>query len=309
MSNCLQHCETQILITQRLLQDETDYAAMRDLLIAAGADPLLRGYCTIGDLDWWRSTHADPAHIHKASLWFVDGELAGFIWPSDNSADLLVHPAHRDIEAAMLNWAEAHLAAADGDDAPHATTWAMTQDATRVKLLEANGHHRTEASLTWHTADLSRTIPAPDLPDGFTLRAFAGEEEIEARVEVHRSAFHPSRMTVEKHRRVMASPTYRQAFDLLAVAADGSLAAYCIVWYDEANRFGVFEPVGTHQAFRRLGLAKAVLHHGQRRLQETSATHAHVLAAGDNAASKALYLAAGFAVTDRVYEWRKCINV
>jgi hypothetical protein len=212
-----------------LLQDETDYAAMRDLLIAAGADPLLRGYCTIGDLDWWRSTHADPAHIHKASLWFVDGELAGFIWPSDNSADLLVHPAHRDIEAAMLNWAEAHLAAADGDNAPHATTWAMTQDATRVKLLEANGHHRTEASLTWHTADLSRTIPAPDLPDGFTLRAFAGEEEIEARVEVHRSAFHPSRMTVEKHRRVMASPTYRQAFDLLAVAADGSLAAYCIV--------------------------------------------------------------------------------
>jgi len=305
MSNCLQHCETQILITQRLLQDETDYAAMRGLLIVAGANPLLRGYCTIGDLDWWRSTHADPAHINKAPLWFVEGELAGFIWPSHHNADLLVHPAHREVEAAMLDWAEVHLAAADGDDAPHVTTWSMTQDATRVKLLEANGYHRTEESLTWHTADLSRTIPAPDLPDGFTLRAFAGEGEIEARVEVHRSAFHPSRMTVEKHRRVMASPTYRQALDLLAVAADGSLAAYCIVWYDEANRFGVFEPVGAHQAHRRCGLARSLLLHGQRLLQALGATVAHVVATGGNDASAALYPAAGFEAIDRIYQWKK----
>lgn len=294
--------------TQRSFQSEADYAAMRDLLIAAGGDPILRAYCTIGDLDWWRSTHADPAHISNVPLWFVDGALAGFIWPSGGNADLLVHPAHRLIEDAMLDWAEANLASAEDDHPPQVTAWSMTQDASRVARLEARGYQRTEAWLIFHTADLRGAIPAPILPSGFTIRAFAGETEIEERVEVHRSAFHPSRMTVEKHRRAMASSTYRQDLDLLVVAPDGALAAYCIVWLDEANRFGVFEPVGAHQEFRRLGLTKAVLRHGQRLLQTLGAETAHVCAAGDNAASTALYPAAGFAVTDRIYQWRREIE-
>ena len=296
-------------ITQRHYQSETDYAAMRDLLIAAGADPLLRAYCTIGDLDWWRSIHADPEHVRHAPLWFVDGTLAGFIWPSGSNADLLVHPAHRDVEAAMLDWAEANLATTEGDAQPQVTTWAMTQDRDRVARLTERGYQRTDAHLIYHTADLRHAIPAPVLPAGFTLRAFAGVAEIEARVAVHRSAFHPSHMTVEKHRRAMASPTYRQDLDLVATAPDGALAAYCIVWFDAANRFGVFEPVGAHQEYRRLGLAKAVLLHGQHLLQELGATVAHVYAAGGNDASTALYPAAGFAVVDRIEQWQRQIRL
>lgn len=292
-------------ITQRPFQFETDYAAMRSLLIAAGADPVLRAYCSIGDLDWWRSIHANPEHILQAPLWFVDGALAGFIWPSDNNADLLVHPAHRKVEAAMLDWAEANLATTDGDAPPQVTTWALTRDTVRVQQLETRGYHRTDAYLIYHAADLRRAIPAPTLPPGYTIRAFAGEAEIEARVDVHRSAFHPSRMTAEKHRRVMASPTYRQALDLMVIAPDGVLAAYCIVWVDEVNRFGVFEPVGTHQDHRRLGLARAVLRHGQRLLQALGATVAHVCAAGGNDASTSLYPAAGFAVVDRIEQWQR----
>lgn len=295
-------------LTQRYFHSETDYAAMRNLLIAASADPLLRGYCTIGDLDWWRSIHADPDHIRSAMLWFVEGELAGFIWPSDTNADLLVHPAHRAVEAAMLDYAETTLASSNDDNPPNVTTWSMTQDTVREVLLKQRGYTRTQSCLIFHTADLHRSIPAPDMPPSFAIRAFAGEVEIEARVEVHRSAFHPSRMTVEKHRRAMASPTYRQALDLLVIAPDGAPAAYCIVWYDEVNRFGVFEPVGAHQDYRRRGLAKAVLLYGQRRLQELGATTAHVCATGGDNASTALYPAAGFAASDHIYQWAKVIQ-
>jgi len=35
-------------------------------------------------------------------LWFADAELAGFIWPNDNNADMIMHPAHRDAEPAMV---------------------------------------------------------------------------------------------------------------------------------------------------------------------------------------------------------------
>ena len=46
---------------------------------------------------------------------------------------------------------------------------------------------------------------------------------------------HPSSMTVEKHRRAMASPLYRQDLDLVAVAPDGEIAAYALVWFDPVN--------------------------------------------------------------------------
>lgn len=65
------------------------------------------------------------------------------------------------------------------------------------------------------------------------------------------------------HRRAMASPTYRQELDLMVVTPEGALAASCIVCCDAANRFGVFEPVGTHHEYPKLGLAKAVRFHGQ----------------------------------------------
>ena len=297
------------MIQPRLFHSEADYAAMRGLLIAAGADPLLRAYCSVGDLEWWRATmHDGEAILRRAPLWWEEERLIAFIWPSGANADLLVHPQHRELEPELLEWVEANLAAADGD-APHCvTTWAVTKDAVRVALLEDRSYTRTDNHLIFHTADLRRSIPAPELPPGFAVRAFAGEPEIEARVAVHRSAFHPSRMTVEKHRRVMASPTYRQELDLMVIAPDGTPAAYCIVWHDAVNRFGVFEPMGTHQEHRRLGLAKAVLRHGQRLLQELGAETAHVCAAGGNDASSALYPAAGFAVVDRIEQWQRQIE-
>lgn len=55
-------------------------------------------------------------------------------------------------------------------------------------------------------------------------------------VAVHRNAFAPSRMTVEKYRRIMNAPTYRPDLDLVVVAPDGTFAAFCIVWFDEVNR-------------------------------------------------------------------------
>lgn len=296
-------------LTQRFFQSEADYAAMRTLLIAAGVDLVLRAYCTVGDLDWWRSIHADPDHVRSTPLWIVDGALAGFIWPSGNNADLLVHPTHREVEVVMLDWVEAQLAAADDEGRATVTTWAMAQDKERAARLTAHGYERTDNNMIFYTADLARSISEPALPPGFTIRPFAGETEIEARVAVHRSAFHPSRMTVEKHRRAMASPTYRQELDLLVIAPDGMPAAFCIIWYDEVNRFGVFEPVGAHQDYWRRGLAKAVLLHGQRLLRELGAEVAHVYAAGGNDASTALYPAAGFEVSDLNYQWEKQIEV
>ena len=153
----------------------------------------------------------------------------------------------------------------------------MTQDAQRNALLTARGYTRGDGAFVEYARDLDDEIPPDTLPDGYTLRHVQGEADLAPRVEVHRDAFAPSKMTVEKHRAVLASPTYRADLDLVVVAPDGSFAAYCLVWLDVANRHGLFEPVGCHAAHRQRGLAAAVVREGLRRLQALGATGATVL--------------------------------
>ena len=58
--------------------------------------------------------------------------------------------------------------------------------------------------------------------------ACAGADEIPARVEVHRAAFAPSKLTVEKYERLQTMPHYTTEDDLVVEAPDGSLAAFAM---------------------------------------------------------------------------------
>lgn len=98
---------------------------------------------------------------------------------------------------------------------------------------------------------------------------------------------------------------YRSELDLVVTAPDGSFAAYCIAWYDAANRIGVFEPVGCHPAHRRQGLTKVLLFEGMRRLAGLGARAAFVGTNGTNVAAAALYSSVGFQLLDRKCVWEK----
>ncbi len=56
-----------------------------------------------------------------------------------------------------------------------------------------------------------------------------------SRVDAHRSAFHPSRVTVESYGAVVSTPPYRADLDVVALAPDGTVAAYALAWLDEEN--------------------------------------------------------------------------
>jgi mycothiol synthase len=301
-------------VTSRPYSGEEDYARMRALLTdiyATGGPPV---YCTVGDLDWWRHTTGEtPDAATLARLWFgASGALVGFAWPGGDQVDLLVHPHHRAIEGEMLGWAERRRreqVAGEGGP-PGLTAWAFEGDGERTDLLRRRGYERGETFLHYRLRGMDGPLPAPSLPPGYALRHVRGETDLERRVAVHRDAFAPSQMTVAKHLAVMGAPTYRPELDLVAVAPDGSFAAYCIAWFDAANRLGVFEPVGCHSAHRRLGLATAVMREGLRRLAALGARTASVNSASGPASEAAnrLYDSLGFAVLDRNRAWTKVLS-
>lgn len=281
---------------------EDDYALLRRMLIATVAEGDQWHYCTLGDLDWWRYTDNDPRGIFATQLWFApDGAVIGCAWPVANDVVLLTDPRHRAIEGAMLDWAEGRHRAS-GSDAPLIVN-GYDGDAARIALLRARGYTRQESGYRYRRQALDGALPEPPIPDGYSVRSLRGDAEVAARVDAHRAAFAPSRMTVEKHRAVMAAPTYRQDLDLVAVAPDGTFAAFALGWFDAANRIGVFEPVGTDPAHQRRGLAKAVLAEGLRRFRALGAEVAYVNTGTGNVAANRAYDAVGFRVVDEEHRW------
>jgi GNAT superfamily N-acetyltransferase len=85
-----------------------------------------------------------------------------------------------------------------------------------------------------------------------------GRRHLLQRVEVHRQAFALSCVVAESYRAVTGAFPYRAALDQVIEAADGAYAAFALGWIDVDSHVGELEPVGTHPAHRRKGLAAAV---------------------------------------------------
>jgi len=103
-------------------------------------------------------------------------------------------------------------------------------------------------------------------------------------------------------------PGYHAELDLVAVAPDGRLASFCVCWLDRlpnGETVGQIEPLGIHEDFRELGLGRAIISEGLRRLQRHGTMS--ILIETDNYRDEAfkLYESAGFRIHKDVLVFRK----
>jgi mycothiol synthase len=264
---------------------------------------------TIGDLAWWfagAGPDADwPARIR---IWTDGTRTVGWGWfkPPD-SIDWFVAPLpeadDRRVRLEIVAWADERVATfrasreshdqADADTVPSPEIWGADGWAETAVLADL-GFVPSGNALTQYFQRLDRELPEPIVPAGYHLRTVAGPAEIPARVEVHRSAFAPSKMTVEKYSILLGLEPYAYDFDAVVEAPDGSFAAFTMCWLDREARLGYFEPVGVHADHQRRGLGKAVNTFGLRLLRAAGAGEAMVYSDPSNAASEALYQSVGF---------------
>jgi len=142
-------------------------------------------------------------------------------------------------------------------------------------------------------------IPRYPLPAGFTLRLLAGESEVETYVALHRAVFQTKNMTVEWRKRTLIHPDYIPELDIVVVAPDGRLAAFCIGWLDKSpggENIGQIEPLGCHSDFRRYALGRVALCEILRRLQQLGAGQIFVETDSYRNTAFRLYESVGFRV-------------
>lgn len=245
-------------------------------------------------------------------LWETEGgELAALLHPEGKGeAFLQVHPAYRStrLEDEMLAVAEEHLAISMPDGSTRLRVWSQAQDALRQSLLHQRGYQKGSLAEYQRWQSLQGSLPGAQPPAGYTLRALGDRGELPARSWLSWIAFHPDEPPEryegwEWYLNIQRIPLYRRDLDLVAVAEDGELAAFCTVWFDDVTRTGVFEPVGTARAHQRRGLGKALLCEGLRRLKHLGAIAASVGSYSEPAG--ALYSSAGFTRYALSEAWEK----
>lgn len=166
-------------------------------------------------------------------------------------------------------------------------------DQIRMDLLAEQGFARYRIWDDITEQALDRDLPMPVVPEGFTIRSATMADA--AQLAAIRNNCFGGAWTAEVYTtQVMGRPSYRPENELVVEAPNGELAAFTVIRLDALNRVGLFEPVGTHSGYRRLGLARGLMLHALRTMQAQGMTTAVVEHTAENEPAKALYHSLGF---------------
>ena len=181
-------------------------------------------------------------------------------------------------------------------------------DELRLGLLRERGYEETPScGATYRLLLGRRASPRRRLYGGYVLRNTQPTDPLDCRqiAGLLNAAFSRTFHTPEEYATfARLAPSFRADLDLVAVAPDGTFAAYVGASYDEAGRRGILEPVCTAPGHRRRGLARALIEEGLCRLEARGAVDA-VVETGSGAAANALYAGLGFTESYRATTWRR----
>lgn len=178
-------------------------------------------------------------------------------------------------------------------------------DLRRIECLKNEGFKRELVESVFFKRPLKEVPRQITLPPGFFIRPLAGEQEINAYVDLHQKAFGTSQMSIAFRHSIMASPEYDPQLDLVAQNSEGLLVAFCVCQINEnenvitSERSGLNDPIGVHPDFRNLGLAKALINDGLIRLRSRGMDYAKLGTSSDNFAMIHLANSMGFSETSR----------
>jgi mycothiol synthase len=311
-------------LRMRPYQSEDDYwrarAFLREVFQRNAGCALSWDVCRFDYWRWHAMENCEQKDYREYLFLWEDaqGRIAALLTPEGlGEAFLHVHPdaGSPALEEEMIALAEERLQADGAPGTRTFTVWAHAGDPARQALLRARGYQRGDwpehQRRRWLEQPLPEGTPGDrPLPQGFQVRALGERDELPARSWLSWKAFHPDEPD-EKYQgwewylNLQRAPLYRRDLDLVVTAEDGTLAAFCTVWFDDASRAGIFEPVGVHPDFQRRGLGAAVMAEGARRLRRLGALAGYVSSYSE--AAGGLYAALGFAEYALNERWQKTV--
>lgn len=275
-------------LTLRPYGGEADLEAIANLFNTCEAVDRMDSGISVSEL---RQSFDDPT-LDKARnirLWEnTQNQLIGFgqLWipPSREVIDgflfFRVHPTARgsDLEQQIVAWAKGRMREVSQERgiSVKLRSGSRADNSYHISILE-NWGFTPERYFFTMARSLHEPIPEPQFPENFTVRQIIGKQDTEAWVEMFNQTFidhwNHHDLTVEIANYHLSASHYRPELDLIAIAPDGTFAAFCYCHINpESNQRngrneGWIQVLGTRRGFRQLGLGRAMLLTGLQQLK------------------------------------------
>jgi len=305
------------MLSSRLYQADPDYEQMQALLVKARHSTSDWRYAHVGELAFnffMIAIHLDPRQFIR--LWYDSQELVGFAMLSeDPGVDWQILPAYEwtEVEEEALAWAETLLEDLRQQDPAKwggaLVAGARQDNPERIAFLERCGFsYRGDFAEVNMIRSLDLPIPKVQLPEGFEVRSFAGNGELNSRADAQRQVWQPwsvGEVRDEDYALLTRLPGYQRELDIVTVALDGAIVAYVNGWPDPINKIGDFGPVGALKAYRRQGLTRAALYECIRCMKTHGMDRVCISTGIANTPARNLYESLGFKVVNRYLDYSK----
>ncbi len=291
------------MFTHRSYKNTQDLQAILDLINTVRPAEWLADSPSVVDLQEMLSL---PTVQANTRLWQdADGQLVSYaLVDAYNNLCFEIAPqaAGQEIEAQIMAWGVECIHRAGQDSSATLDASCRQDDAGRIAFLERHGFAPQSIRTIHMVRPLAQPIAAPQLPEGFSIRPVAGELEAPALAALHRAAHGTDHLTTEERLSWMRTPEYNPELDLVAVAPNDVLTAYCFCRISQEENAhtgrneGYTDPIATHPAFQRRGLARALMLTGLRLLKQKGIEFAALGTSSENIAMQQTAASVGFYV-------------
>ena len=293
------------MLSYRKFDKESDYDIMRRIvqhncLQTGHLYPQLH----VGNLDFDRFGCDESTDIPYKKTWIVsdDKREIGFMIAEEDEFYITTLSGLQHFTQDILKYIE-HNCYTKGATI---TTEANSESKLLNSILEEQGYTKTENFRFFGICDLSKIPKSTSLPEGISIR-ITHKKDIARRVELFGIPTGGIEITTERYEKLMNSPSYGNAIDLVVERSNEEIIAYCTIWDDPISKIGILEPVACVEEHRRKGIMKSTLLYGMNLLKNRGTKYMYVGTGGKNISSQKLYKSVGFLEHGIDCEWQKTL--
>jgi predicted N-acetyltransferase YhbS len=211
------------------------------------------------------------------------------------------HPDHFDLMVEMLIYGEENFV---GGKNKRVYIFVYEDDEELLKIVKMRGYEKREDASSNHLEYEIKGDYEFNLPKGYSLHTMAESNRIAERCEIFGRSFNHTEPTewpsVFSYQELQKAPDYHPENDFFITDSNNKMVAQAIVWYDEMNKIGHLEPLGTHPDHRGKKLAQELMNACFARLQKLGAAKMPMTGGFDP-----FYKAIGFKKIRTCYAWVK----
>jgi len=292
-----------------VFRNYTNVAGITDDYFKVRAFILKLGYSEFSYARWdWMATHSylDKTAIGKIGIWEENGEIVGLATfdTLPGTAFCLTHPDHRGLKEQMLKYAEENLSTPESFEIVIPDTDHDFQSiAARLGYVASQ---RKEPDSAFYIDETSLDYK---LPEGFQITTIKENFDLSQYRRVlwrgfnheikGEGLFNFSSEDELSAKEEMLRPYVELDLKIAVVSPEGNFVSYCGMWYEPTGGFALVEPVATDPDYRRMGLGKAAVLEGIRRVGQRGAKIALV------GSSQQFYYSIGFRPFATSTNWKK----